>query len=850
METNSKHLSALDDLTTNFTPFLKEFIDDVLTETSNKDKCDSIFAQFLYFAIFSSAEQLRHLKRKVHQETSTEEHQSFLRLDEIICDRSITSDIAEALDIFMDTLPQYVKNTMFESGFHTLEIEETHTSYISLYSSFIVAQIDNLHQMYSNLYSIENKSPNPLQRCDSGSDFQSSNGGSVQLVKTTRKHCIYRDSCSNRAIKVLISDNPSVKELEHLENELNITKLIMHPSIRPSLSKTIFESRKALTMEWTEGYALSEISKSYNFGIKDFLEIAREIVSVLVAMHKEHIMHMNLTCDHIILNPESMSVKVIGFGSSSKFNSKIHHISNQELFEKDLRYISPEQTGKVNREVNFQSDFYSLGIVFYVMLTGKHPFEDDDPSKLLNMHIFQEPLPVCSINQNVPIPISMMVSILMKKEAELRYQSAKGLIFDLDLMLSEYESNRNLSSVVLAQNDMPQTLLIPQKLYGRSTEFDALLSVINRSNTSSFELIFVSGTSGTGKSSLVFELYKSITERKGFLIFGKHDLKITEPYFAILEAMKGFCNDLLFKDETTTSNIKNKIIEALGEEANILTDVIQNLHLIIGRQSSTSDTCGQDAKNQFNYVFIKFIKAICSYGVPIVLVLDDLQWMDLQSLDLLSALIKDKTIENLTLIGTYRDNEVSEEHPLSVLLQNVKRSGVNATNIKLENLDHETINGLISHALCHSPLDTYSLTALIYEKTSGNPFFVNQMLKSLFEQGLLFFCNESNKWKWNVSNESKMAENVLELLRLKILQLDEVTQQTLKAASCLGSPFSLNTLKLIVNSNKGIEGAINSEIITQYKGSSTIYRFAHDQIQCAAYSLLPSDSREIFLYIG
>jgi len=561
-------------------------------------------------------------------------------------------------------------------------------------------------------------------------------------------------------------------------------------------------------------------------------------------------MHMNLTCDHIIINPTSKSVKLIGCGSSSHFNSKKHHISDQELLEKDFRYISPEQTGRVNREVDFRSDFYSLGIVFYIMLTGKYPFEHDDASRLLNLHIFQEPLPVANMNAKIPLPISMMFSTLMKKYAEERYQSAKGLIYDLDLMISEYNSNKYLTSIVLAQNDMPQTLLIPQILYGRSNQFNSLLSVVNRSITSSLELVLVTGRSGTGKSSLVSDLYKPVIERNGFFIYGKFDLKISEPCFAILEAMKGFCNNLLFHDESIASKFKSQIQNAIGDEGKILTDVITNLHLIIGHQSSASDTYGQDAKNQFNYVFAKFIKAICSVGYPIVLVLDDLQWMDVETFDLLSALLKDKCIKNLTLIGIYRDNEVSGEHPVSKMLQNVERTSINVTNIKLDNLSHETVNELISHALCLSPLDTYSLTVLIYEKTKGNPFFVNQMLKSIFEQGLLFFCNENNKWKWTVSTENNITENVLELLRLKILALDEHTQQTLKVASCLGSPFSLKTLKLIVNTSKGIEGALKSEIITQYKGSDTIYRFAHDSVQQAAFSLLPNNAKEIFLYIG
>ena len=543
----SKQQSTLHDLVVNFETYLKEIV-------VKKEINDATLIHIKHLVILSSAQQFRHLKKQLSQQITEEEHDSFKKLDTIIDFASITPHMSQAVDIFNDTWPQYLKNAMFRSGFHILEIEETHTSYISIYSSFLVSQINYLHQLKSSVHSMDiekendNKGASKSLKNDAVSQCQSSFNESIQLVKRTRKHCIYRDYKNNSAIKVLASVTPSIRELEHLENELNSTKLIKHPSIRRSLSKNIFDSRKALTMEWIEGRTLSEIYKRYKFSIKEFLEIAREIVSVLVAMHKEHIMHMNLTCDHIIVNPKSRSVKLIGFGSSSNFNSKRHHISNQELFEKDLRYISPEQTGKVNREVDFRSDFYSLGIVFYVILTGRYPFENDFQPKLLNMHIFQEPLPVSSINATIPIAISMMVSTLMQKEAELRYQSAKGLIYDLDLMLSEYGSNQNLSSVVLAQNDLPQTLLIPQKLYGRTEEFITLLSVINRSDVSTFEFIFVSGKSGTGKSALVFELYKTITQRNGFLIFGKHDLKISEPYFAILEAMKGFCEDLLFKE--------------------------------------------------------------------------------------------------------------------------------------------------------------------------------------------------------------------------------------------------------------------------------------------------------------
>ena len=350
---------------------------------------------------------------------------------------------------------------------------------------------------------------------------------------------------------------------------------------------------------------------------------------------------------------------------------------------------------------------------------------------------------------------------------------------------------------------------------------------------------------------MVLELYKSIAQRNGILIYGKFHFSTTEPYGGLRVAINSFCNDILLRDKVTITKYKQCIQESVGDEGSILTNFISNLNLLIDHKSNISETFGQDAKNRFNYVFVKFIKAICSVGAPIFLVLEDLHWLDLDSSNLLFSLLTDRSIKNFMFIGTYRENEKS--NITDRLLKGMKEKNTNVTEITLGNVDHETVNDYISDALCVCPLETYSLTAFLCEKTDGNLFFLNQMLKSLFEEGSIFFCKIKNGWKFNASiiNDDNFSNTAIELVMKKINSLDIDTQDTLIFASCLGHSFSLGTLKYLIKNDKCIEDAIYTGMITQQKGSSNYYMFVHDQIQQAAFYLIPKeDVKEKFWFIG
>ena len=336
-----------------------------------------------------------------------------------------------------------------------------------------------------------------------------SDSSSFHLIKITKKHvvyCVASDSSEDILVKVIKSESPAAKDLKNLNNELEVGKIIMHHSLHPSLrcsyERTMCQNKQAMLLEWAKGHPISEIDFIKTHNIEFFLEVAREIVSALLAMHMKKIIHMNVTCDHIIADPKTKLLKLIGYGSSVSNMGKNSYFSNEELLDKDLRYVSPEQTGRVNREVDFRSDFYSLGIVFYRLLTGEYPFESNDAMKLIHMHILQDPLPVNIINPRIPDALSDMVSILLKKNAEERYLSAKGIIHDLDFMISEYPSDEKLTSVLLKQHDTPENLFLRQKLYGRCDQYESLVSAFDRVTFTSFEVIFVAGESGTGKCNI------------------------------------------------------------------------------------------------------------------------------------------------------------------------------------------------------------------------------------------------------------------------------------------------------------------------------------------------------------
>jgi len=372
----------------------------------------------------------------------------------------------------------------------------------------------------------------------------------------------------------------------------------------------------------------------------------------LVAIHACRIIHKNLTADHIIIDKNHFSAVIIGCVASSP-----SHLTS-ECFEGDLNCVSPEQTSRINETIDLCSDVYSLGMIFHHMLSGELPFQCDNASELMKMHIFKEAQPLHNLDPTIPLPVSKFVAKLMSKKPEDRYQSAKGILYDLFLMQSEYVSDKHLSSVTLAEHDYSEKILLSQRIYGRSAEYASMISAFDRVTLGASETFLVTGVSGSGKTSLVLEMQEHITQANGFFISGKYDeTRKDEPFSALLDAFNFFCRLIMMEDNETLSHYKKLIQEAVGNDGKVLTNLIKNLSLIIGDQEIVADTIGKKAKNQLYFLFLKLVRAICFKEHPLVIFFDDLQRADPDSLQLVLELMMDKSIKYLLIVGAYRYEE-------------------------------------------------------------------------------------------------------------------------------------------------------------------------------------------------
>ena len=461
------------------------------------------------------------------------------------------------------------------------------------------------------------------------------------------------------------------------------------------------------------------------------------------------------------------------------------------------------------------------------------------------MHMIEEPEPLHTI-ENIPITVSDMVLKLMAKDVDSRYKSTKGIMHDMDLIMSECNPGVEM---VLAQHDIPEVPLLPQQLYGRRSEFDTLLSAYKRvALSSSPELVFVQGSSGMGKSALVMELNKHV--RRKMFICGKYDSSKYQPYSGLIESISMFCDLLALEDACIIDKYRLAIQGAVQEEGRLLTNVMDKLKNVIGEQSEVFEIYGSEAKHRFNHVFIKFIKAVASVSCPLVILLEDLQWVDAASIQLIKALIG-SSINNLMLIGNYRHGEINDNRELIDFLQSVGRMDMRSSNIKLGKIDHESINQFLGDALGVPPIESLSLATFIYKKTKGNPLFVKQLVNDLIAKEMITYNHLQRKWTWDDSifNGRNIAEDVKDLLVQKIKSFDKFTKQALVIACCLGGKFSLSSLRLIIKDEKGVDDALAKGMIIQCTGSD-MGCFAHDQVKDAAKSFLPEDPKKVYLHVA
>ena len=526
-------------------------------------------------------------------------------------------------------------------------------------------------------------------------------------------------------------------------------------------------------------------------GLEVFLNLAPAITHAIGRLHERGLVHKDIKPAHILLDPVTEEVWLTGFGSASRLPRERQVPEPPEFIAGTLAYMSPEQTGRMNRSIDSRSDLYSLGITFYQMLTGSLPFAATDPMELVHCHIARTPVPPHERVGNIPALISQIVMKLVAKTAEERYQTAAGVEHDLRRCLAEWEMRGRIDEFPLAEHDVTDRLLIPERLYGRSREVAVLLSAFHRVvATGTPELILVSGYSGIGKSSVVNELHKALVLSRGLFASGKFDqYKRDIPYATVAQAFQSLVRQILSKSEAELQGWRDALREALGPNGLLIVDLIPELELVIGEQPPVPDLSPQDAQRRFQTVLRRFIAVFARPEHPLALFLDDLQWLDAATLDLLEDLLTQRDIRHLLLIGAYRDNEVDAAHPLMRKLDAIRRAGATVQDIVLAPLTYDDLEQLISDSLHCETQPANPLVQLVHEKTGGNPFFAIQFLSALADEALLVFDHADARWFCDLGriHAKRYTDNVVDLMVVKLNRLPAETQAALRQLACVGA---------------------------------------------------------------
>ncbi|MBD1855576.1 MULTISPECIES: AAA family ATPase [Leptolyngbya] len=674
-------------------------------------------------------------------------------------------------------------------------------------------------------------------------------------------------------IKVLLRDYPTFGELVQFRNQYTITKNLPIPGIVRLLSLESLGSRYVLVMEDWGGMALSQYIQQQSLDLTTVLAIALHLAEILHDLGQHRVVHKDIKPANILIQPESKQVKLIDFSIASLLPKETQEIQSANTLEGTLAYLAPEQTGRMNRGIDYRTDFYALGVTLYQLLSGKLPFESEDPLELVHCHIAKVPLPVNQVNPAVPGMVAAIVGKLMAKNAEDRYQSAIGLKHDLEACLNQWKTSGEIAEFELGQRDVSDRFLIPEKLYGRESEVQTLLDAFDRVAAGRSELMLVAGFSGIGKTAVVNEVHKPIVRQRGYFIKGKFDqFNRNIPLSAFAQALRDLMRQLLSESDAELAAWKSKILAVVGENGQVLIDVMPELEQIIGQQPAAPALTGSAAQNRFNLLFQKFIEVFTTVDHPLVMFLDDLQWADVASLQLLKLLMKDNGY--LLMLGAYRDNEVSPTHPLMLMVEEIQKSTAIVHTITLKPLAFSTTNRLIADTLNCSIELAKPLTELVDRKTKGNPFFTAQFLKALYEEGYIRFNRELRYWECDITQVTALSltDDVVEFMATQLRKLSDETQQVLKLAACIGNQFDLTTLAMVLQQPvaeaatvlwKALqEGLIlpTSQVYKFFQAGEQIaaqssinptYRFLHDRVQQAAYSLIPTEQRETYhLQIG
>lgn len=677
--------------------------------------------------------------------------------------------------------------------------------------------------------------------------------GADSLIVYVKKN----EAGSPYCLKILNEEFPSAAQLTSFDNEFELCLTPQAGCIRKAIQKTQIENHHAIAFEYIDGTNLGKYITTHALSLSQKLSLAAEIALALSEIQKQNIFHGQLHPSNILVEKGTNKIYLIDFATAAILNSAILELQAGKTFKPEaLPYLAPEQTGRINRTIDFRADLYSMGIIFFQLFTGQLPFDSSDAGGLLYSHIAKTPPAPVALQPALPQVLSDIVLKLLAKNAEDRYQSAFGVYYDLERSINALQGEKVIPTFELATNDFSGKYYPQQKLHGRNNELKTLYNVFEECAEGEKRMLIVSGYSGSGKSALINEVKQPIARGNGLFISGKFDpLQTGTPYSAFSQAFTELKKCMLAEEPFLQQEWKKRIREGLGNTGALLNDIVPGIETLIGKQEEVSDLKGTEAQNRFNYTLLNFLRATAQKEQPLVIFLDDLQWADASSLNLLKVIMDERSLQYFMIIGAYRLNEVHPAHPLIKVFADLKAAGVFFDDITLDNLSYSDVLGLIEDLLHTRQPDAFVLAEIVYNKTKGNAFYVHQFLKLIYEENILHFDFDTRKWFWKTEliEQMNVSGNVVDLMTGLIQRLPEKTIDILKTASCIGNRFDIRTLSLTRQlSEKEIADLLAEPLavgLIMVFGQQ--YKFSHDRIQQAIYSLSKvEEKKQIHLLIA
>lgn len=706
----------------------------------------------------------------------------------------------------------------------------------------------------------------------------------IEPIHEGNKTLIYRafdtEMQTTVVLKTLRSHHPSLQDVAKLKRQYEILARLDDPGVIRAYRLDEHQRRYWLVLEDFAGQPLDQFTVQCQADIAFFLNLACSLVQSIEAVHRAGVIHRDLKPQNILFDASSGQSKLIDFELALPFDQETPVAQAVDRLEGTPLYMAPEQTGRMNRSIDYRCDFYALGATFYQLLTGQPPFTAQDPMELVHCHIAKLPLPPAALNPQVPAVLSDIVLKLLAKMAEDRYQSAKGLAADLAQCRQMVANRGAIADFPLAQQDQCDRFEILQKLYGREAEVKTLLHAFDRVSAGAVELMLVSGFSGIGKTALIHEIHKPVVRQRGYFIAGKFDqLQRSIPYASLIQAFQGLIRQLLAESDSQIARWRTTLHDALGANRKVIADVIPEAEFIIGASPDVPALGPTETRNRFNQVFQQFVEVFAQPEHPLVVFLDDLQWADSASLQLMQNLLTSVQGKHLLLIGAYRDNEINPAHPLMTALEELEQAWVRMTELRLRPLGLEDIQRLVAETVQQPVSAVHDLAYLVQSKTHGNPFFIKQLLTYLHDEGQITFDWPTGQWQWSLPEieQVSITDNVVDLMITRLGRLEQSTQQLLQLAACIGNQFDLLTLAVVAEQTPRaiahilIDAIQQKFIVTQgnvyqllvaldtneatqvlqHGDFELSYRFVHDRIHQAAYELIPDGEQQtVHLKIG